>query len=287
MASDYTKIILDNGLVVLLKEIHTSPIISHWIWYQVGSRNEVPGITGASHWVEHMLFKGTDKFPSGKLDKAISREGGYWNAMTYIDWTTYFATMPADKIDLILQVEADRMRNAHFLEADVDSERSVIISERQGNENSPMFRMDEEIQAAAFRVHSYHHQVIGDMPDLENMRRDDLVDHYKKYYIPNNAVLTIAGDFKTKKMLKRIRELFGQIPAGEIPNRNMRTEPEQKGERRINLEGPGETAFVRFAYRAPMGDDKDFFSLMILDSLLTGASSLNMFGGGISNKTSR
>ncbi|MDH5605394.1 MAG: insulinase family protein, partial [Anaerolineae bacterium] len=112
MQSDATKIILDNGLQVLLKEIHTAPIISHWLWYRVGSRDEGPGRTGASHWVEHMLFKGTPDFPGGQLDRAVSRQGGYWNAMTYIDWTTYFATMPADSIDLIQRLEADRMVNA-------------------------------------------------------------------------------------------------------------------------------------------------------------------------------
>src|SRR5512136_1000772 len=107
-----TRMSLPNGLLLLLKEVHTAPLISHWIWYRVGSRNEVAGITGASHWVEHMQFKGTAQFPAAILDRAISRDGGYWNAFTYLDWTTYFATMPADKIDLVLRLEADRMLNS-------------------------------------------------------------------------------------------------------------------------------------------------------------------------------
>jgi len=149
--SPVTKLRLSNGLSVLLKEIHNAPIISHWLWYRVGSRNEIAGITGISHWVEHMLFKGTPQFPPAVLDKAISRDGGFWNAFTYLDWTTFFETMPADKIDLALRLESDRILNCLFDPDEVASERTVIISERQGNENEPLFRLGEELQAAAFR----------------------------------------------------------------------------------------------------------------------------------------
>lgn len=271
----------------MLKEIHTAPIISHWVWYRVGSRNEVAGFTGVSHWVEHMQFKGTPQFPSTVLDKAISREGGFWNAFTYLDWTTYFETMPAEKIDLALRLEADRMVNSQFDPQEVASERTVIISERQGNENEPLFRLGEELQALAFRVHSYHHEVIGDLADLETMQRDDLYRHYRQYYTPNNAVIAVAGDFESEVMLDRIRELFEPIPAGEALLQRIRPEPAQSGERRFTLEGPGETTYIQFAHRAPAASDPDFFPLTVLDSLLTGPSSLNMFGGGISNKTSR
>lgn len=271
----------------MLKEIHTAPIISHWVWYRVGSRNEVAGFTGVSHWVEHMQFKGTPQFPSTVLDKAISREGGFWNAFTYLDWTTYFETMPAEKIDLALRLEADRMVNSQFDPQEVASERTVIISERQGNENEPLFRLGEELQALAFRVHSYHHEVIGDLADLETMQRDDLYRHYRQYYTPNNAVIAVAGDFESEVMLGRIRELFEPIPAGEALLQRIRPEPAQSGERRFTLEGPGETTYIQFAHRAPAASDHDFFPLTVLDSLLTGPSSLNMFGGGISNKTSR
>jgi zinc protease len=287
MSDAVTKEQLENGMWVLMKEIHTAPIISHWVWYRVGSRNEKPGATGISHWVEHMQFKGTPTFPAGVLDKAISRDGGFWNAMTYIDWTTYFETMPADKIDLALQLEADRMINSAFEPEEVDSERTVVISERQGNENSPLFRLDEEMQAVAFRVHPYHHEVIGDQTDLETMTREQLYAHYKSYYVPNNAVLAIAGDFETKAMLKKVKAVFGEIPAGNEPPRTVRAEPAQTGERRVTVEGPGETTFVRAAYRSPQANDPDFFILTVLDSLLTGPSSVNLFGGGISNKTSR
>lgn len=282
-----TKTTLSNGLFVLLKEIHSSPIISHWVWYRVGSRDEATGLTGVSHWVEHMLFKGTPEFPASVLDKAISREGGVWNAFTYLDWTTYFETMPADKIDLALRLEADRMSNSLFDPVEVSSERTVIISERQGSENEPLFLLGEEVQAAAFRVHPYHHQIIGDMADLHTITREDLYLHYQRRYVPNNAVLAISGDFDTERMLERVRELYEPIAQGEEITRLVRPEPVQSGERRVIVEGPGETVYVQAAYHAPEAAHPDFFAFTVLDSLLTGASNLNMFGGGISNKTSR
>lgn len=282
-----TKLTLANGLLVLLKEIHTSPIISHWIWYRVGSRDEVPGMTGASHWVEHMMFKGTPAFPLGSLDRSVSREGGYLNAFTFLDWTSFFETLPADKIDLALRLEADRMFNCLFDANEVNSERTVVISERQGSENEPLFRLSEEVQSAAFRVHPYHHEIIGDLTDLYTIQRDDLYRHYRNYYLPDNAVLTIAGDIETQSMIDRIRELFEPLPSGATPPRLVRTEPPQAGERRVAVEGPGETTYLQVSYRAPKADDLDFFALNLLDSLLTGPTNLNMFGGGVTNKTSR
>ncbi len=287
MSDSITKVTLSNGLQILLKEIHTAPIISHWIWYRVGSRDEPCGKTGIAHWIEHMLFKGTPRFPASVLDKAISREGGTWNAMTYLDWTTCFETMPADKIDLALSLEADRMLNCLFDPQEVESERTVIISERQGNENEPLFRLNEEVQAAAFRVHPYHHEVIGDLVDLQTMTRDDLYQHYRTYYVPNNAVLAIAGDFETDEMLLRIREHYEPIPRGEEPPRLNRTEPPQQGERRVTVQGPDDTTYLILAHHVPNSTHPDFIPLTILDSLLTGPSNLNVFGGGVSNKTSR
>ncbi|HEX2981261.1 MAG TPA: pitrilysin family protein [Anaerolineaceae bacterium] len=278
----------ENGLTVMLKEIHTAPIISHWIWYRVGSRDEIPGITGVSHWVEHMQFKGTPQFPAGVLDKAISREGGVWNAFTYLDWTTFYETLPAEKIDLAIRLESDRMVNSLFEPEEVASERTVIISEREGNENQPLFRLDEAVQSAAFAVHPYHHEIIGDMSDLHSMQRDDLYRHYRTYYTPNNAVLAIAGDFDTEAMLARLHDTFGPIAPGDPAPHPARPEPPSSGEKRLTVEGPGETTYIQFAYRAPAANDPDFFAVTVLDSLLTGPTGLNMFGGGgISNKTSR
>jgi zinc protease len=288
MPKTYSKTVLPNGMTVMLKEIHTTPLISVWVWYRVGSRDEAPPLTGVSHLVEHMQFKGTPRFPAEVMDRAVAREGGTRNAFTYLDWTTYFETMPAAKVELALRLEADRMVHSLFDKGEFASERTVVISEREGSENQPLFQLGEAVQHAAFRVHPYHHEVIGDMADLRSLRRDDLYRHYRSYYVPNNAVLSISGDFRTREMLARIRRLFGRIPRGAVPPRLDRPEPEPQGETRVTVEGPGETTYVQVAYHFPTAGHADFFALSVLDSLLAGPSNLNMFGGGgISNKTSR
>ncbi|MGQ0603771.1 MAG: M16 family metallopeptidase [Anaerolineales bacterium] len=279
---------LKNGLTVVLKEVRVAPVISWWVWYRVGSRHEKPGVTGISHWVEHMMFKGTTHFPGNTSDRQVARDGGFRNAMTWIDWTAYFETMPAEKIDYALQLEADRMRNALFPPKEVESERTVIISERQMYENEPTFRLGEEMQNTAFRVHSYHHEVIGDEADLHGMTRADLYGHYQRYYAPNNAIAVAVGDFKIKDMLARIEKLFGRHKPMALPELRPRTEPEQKGERRVTVTGEGETTYVQMAYHAPSATDPDFFPMTALDSIIAGASSFNMMGGGgTSNKSSR
>ena len=273
-------------MVVLLKEVHSAPIISWWVLYRIGSRNERTGTTGISHWVEHMMFKGTEQFPPGSLDKAIDRVGGQWNAQTFLDYTAYYETLPASEIDLALRLEADRMINAQFDPEEVESERTVIISERQGSENSPMFWLGEEVQAAAFRVHGYHHEIIGDMTDLHTMTRDDLYNHYKHHYMPNNAIAVAVGDFDSEALLARIKELYEAIPAGEAPALFMRPEPEQVGERRVRpSSAPARPHSCRLAYRVPAATDPDWFKLELVNSILCGPDSMG--GGGIDNKTSR
>lgn len=280
-----TRHVLANGMVVLLKEVHTAPVTSWWVLYRVGSRNERTGLTGVSHWVEHMLFKGTELFPAGMLDKAVERVGGVWNAQTSFDYTAFFETMPSGEIDLALRAEADRMVHALFDSDEVESERTVIISEREGSENSPTFWLMEELRAAAFRVHPYHHQTIGDMVDLRHMTRDDLVNHYRTYYVPNNTIAVAVGDFDTETMLTRIKELYGSIPPGSPPPPVTRTEPSQHGERRVTVERAGNAAHVYVAYRAPAATHPDWFRLAIVDSILAGASAPG--GDGIGNRTSR
>jgi len=288
MTNPIIKTQLSNGLTVQLKEIHTAPIISHWVWYRVGSRNELPGKTGISHWTEHMQFKGTPQFPAGVLDKAISRDGGVWNAFTYLDWTAYYETMPADKIDLALRLESDRMVNSVYDPKEVESERTVVISEREGGENEPTFRLSEAVQEASFDVHSYRHEVIGYKEDLYKIQRDDLYNHYRAHYNPNNAVLAVAGDFDAITMLARIEELYGRLPAGEKPVCPASPEPASTAEKRVEVKGPGETTYMQLVYHAPAANCDDFFAMTVVDSLLTGPTGLNMFGGGgTSNKTSR
>ena len=282
-----TRYTLPNGLLILLKENHNAPVISQWIWYRVGSRDEQPGKTGLSHWVEHMQFKGTPSFPANTLDKAIARLGGYWNAYTHLDWTTYFETMPADKIGLAIRLEADRMVNSTFEPAEVASERTVIISERQGSENEPIFQLSEAVRANAFSTHNYRHEVLGDLTDLQTLQRDDLFSHYRTYYIPDNAVLAIAGDFETESMLEQLRQAYESIPSGQQPTHSTNPEPAQTSERRITIDGQGSTTYIEIAYHVPAATHPDFFPLMVTDSLLSGAGNLNMFGSGISNRTSR
>lgn len=273
--------VLDNGLTVLLKETHTAPVTSFWVAYRVGSRNEPTGKTGISHWVEHMMFKGTDKFPAGVLDKEIDRNGGQWNAFTSMDYTMYHETLPAERIGIALEAESDRMMNAKFDIEEVESERTVIISERQGAENEPMFWLREQLRATTFHVHGYHHEIIGDMVDLHTMTRDDLYHHYRQHYAPANAAIIVVGDFQSDAMLTRIQDLFGTLPGGEHPKAFNRAEPPQTGERRIKVERPGDTAFLEVAYRVPDALHDDWYKLNVLDSALTGP------GGGIDNRTSR
>ena len=279
--SDVTKHTLQNGMTILLKEEHSAPIITWIVMYRIGSRNERTGQTGISHWVEHMMFKGTDRYPAGELDDLIDQVGGQWNAFTNFDYTGYYEKLPADKIDIALDLEADRMANARFDRDEVESERTVIISERGMYENQPMFWLSEEVQAAAFRVHGYHHEIIGDMADLQTMTRDDLYEHYKTYYTPNNAIGVCVGAFDTDEMLAKIREFFEPIKPGPEPRYFSRQEPPQRGERRVQVVRPSNTAFVEIAYHAPPYTHQDWFPLKVLDAVLSGP------GGGIGNKTSR
>ena len=288
MTNSAQLITLPNGLSVHLKEIHTAPIISTWVWYRVGSRNETPGKTGISHWVEHMQFKGTQAFPDGILDREIARVGGEWNALTHLDWTTYYEVLPAHLFDISLALEADRMVNSQYDPEEVELERTVIISEREGSENHPLFLLAETVQNAAFSQHPYKHEVIGLKEDLRTITCEDLYQHYRQYYQPGNAVLAIAGDFNTQDLLSEIEMIYGILPPGEPINPVIEQEPPISQERRVQVSGPGETSYVQIAYRAPSASNPDFFALTVLDSLLTGPSSLNMFGsGGTSNKTSR
>jgi len=286
-ANDFIKTELSNGLTVLVKEAHAAPVASFWVWYRVGSRNEHLGITGISHWVEHMLFKGTDEFPRGAAEKAISREGGMFNGMTWYDFTTYFATLPADRIELALRIEADRMVNSLFDPDEVASERTVIISERQGNENDPEFLLNEELMGAAFRVHPYGIETVGHMCDLETMTREQLYTHYRTYYTPHNALVIAVGDFDAQEMLHLVEQRFGALPNGpDIPPVSG-VEPPQKGERRITVEGEGNVAYLEMVFRAPAVHESDFFALTALDAALTGASGMTFMGGGLTNKSSR
>ncbi|MCD4738536.1 MAG: insulinase family protein [Anaerolineae bacterium] len=281
------KTTLDNGLTVLARESHTAPVTSFWVWYRVGSRNEKPGITGISHWVEHMLFKGTKRWPRRKLDQAIAREGSYLNAMTWYDFTAFYETLPSNKINLALDIESDRMANSLFDPTEVASERSVIISERQGRENSPLFRLEEKLAETAYHVHPYRHQVIGYQRDLESMTRADLYQHYRTYYTPNNALLAVAGDFNAGEMIRVIERHFeGLAPGPAVPEVKI-TEPIQQSERRVTVEGAGNTDYLNIAYHIPAATHPDIFPLTVLSVALAGSSGSLIGRGSLTNHTSR
>jgi zinc protease len=281
------RFVLDNGMTILIKEMHHAPIASFWIWYRVGSGDERPGITGISHWVEHMLFKGTPRFPKGAIDRQIARLGGASNGMTWLDFTTYLETLPSHEIDLAFQIESDRMVNALFEPDEVEAERTVIISERQGSENDPSFLLDEEVKAAAFRIHPYRHNTIGDLWDLQHMSRQELVQHYRTYYAPNNAVAVLVGDVDPQQALSRLGELFGPIPRGPGIPVMRRPEPAQHGERRILREGEGTVAYLQVSYHAPEMASTDLMALLVMNAALTGPERMSFSGGGGTNRSSR
>ena len=269
---------LPNGLRVILQESHTAPVVTTWLWLRVGSRDESEGATGLSHWVEHMLFKGSPNYPQGAIMRQINRHGGYINAMTSNDFTAYYATLPAHRADLPLLIEADRLQNATFDPEQVESERQVIIAEREGSENEPTFRLAEQVGAAAFAVHPYRHQTIGWKHDLQTLSRDQLYAHYQHHYQPNNAVLVIVGDIDPQAHLKRLHETLGALPAGPQSDHTVRPEPLQLGERRLTLHMPGSAPSIRLCYHTPPVSHPDYIPLVILDALLSGGKAMFAFG---------
>ncbi|MBI2941391.1 MAG: insulinase family protein [Chloroflexi bacterium] len=270
---------LPNGLTILTREIHTAPVATFWVWYRVGARNEVPGITGISHWVEHMLFKGTPTLGKGEVFRTVSKNGGTLNGFTWLDFTAYFETLPADRIGLAIRIESDRMADSLFDPAEVASERTVIISEREGSENYPTFHLGDEVNAAAFKVHPYGQGVIGARCDLLSMTRDDLYGYYQTHYAPNNAVVVAVGDFATSDLLRQVEDAFGPIPPGPEPRPVRSVEPPQQGERRVVVQRPGPTAYFEVAYHIPAASDPDIVPLIVLDGILSGAKPMGLSSG--------
>jgi zinc protease len=268
---------LPNGLTVLLREVRTAPLVSVWCWYRVGSRDEGPGRTGVSHWVEHMNFKGTANIPRDQMKGIVERFGGMWNGYTWIDQTTYLETAGRHAVDQMLFIEAERMHNGLYEPAECESERTVIISELQGGENDPEQLLDIEVTATALRVHPYRHPTIGWIDDLRTMTRDDLYAHYRRYYVPNNATLVVVGDVDGEDVLQRAERHFGAIAPGPQPSRLRVAEPPQLGERRVRIEREGTTAYLKLAYRGPAASDPDFFPMLVLDAVLTGAKGVNLW----------
>ena len=269
--------VLDNGLKVLVHEVRTAPLVSVWCWYRVGSRDEPPGLTGASHWVEHMNFKGTAGIPADEFKERIDRFGGFWNGYTWIDQTTYVETATRDALDAMLFMEAERMDRCLYDPEACEAERSVIVSELQGGENDPEQLLDVEVTATAFKAHPYRHPTIGWLGDLRAMTRDDLYGHYRRHYTPANATLVIVGDVDAAEACRAAERRFRPIAAGTAPPPVRTTEPAQNGARELEIVREGTTAHLKVAFHAPAVTDPDFAPMLVLDAALTGAKGLNLW----------
>jgi len=268
---------LANGLTVITHPVHTAPLVSVWCWYRVGSRDEGPGLTGVSHWVEHMNFKGTTNILRDDMKTIVEKFGGSWNGYTWLDQTAYLQTAGQDALERMLFIEAERLANGLYEPQDCESERTVIISELQGSENDPEQLLDSEVTATAFRAHTYRHPTIGWIEDLKSMTRDDLYGHYRRHYVPANATLVVVGDVEAGRVLELAEQRFGSIPSGQRPQRQRVIEPQQVGERRVIVERPGTTAYLKAAWHTPAVGDPDFLAMLVLDAALTGAKGLNIW----------
>lgn len=235
-----------------------------------------------------MQFKGTRTYTAKEMEDTIARTGGYSNAFTSPDWTTYFQTVPSAALEIALRFESDRMVNSLYEPEEVETERTVILSEREGNENDPQFLLSEAVQLAAFTQHPYRNEVLGSTEDLLSLTRDDLYNHYRNYYQPSNALLCLAGSFDVDSTLTLIKNYFESIKNQE-PIRSIPTpETEITDTVSVELQGPDEADYIQIAWRSPQADDPDFFAYTLIESILSGPSSLSMFGsGGIGNRSSR
>jgi len=266
--------VLDNGLKVLLLEDHKAPVAVFQVWYRVGSRNETLGKTGLSHVLEHMMFKGTDKLGPEEYSDTIKRNGGDENAFTTADSTTYFATLASDRIDVEIELEADRMQNLKFAEEQFFPELEVVMEERRTRtDDKPIPELFEQMRATAFTAHPYQWPVIGWMNDLRQLSREDALAYYRGYYAPANAVAIAVGDFDSDALLAKIEAAFGAIPAGRAAPVVRAIEPTQAGERRTTLRRPAELPFVALAYHVPNLDSLDSYALDVLSDLLAGGKS--------------
>jgi zinc protease len=265
---------LRNGLEVVLAPDPHSPTVSCWVWYHVGSVNEHPGITGVSHWVEHMMFQGSPHYRKGEIDRAIFAVGGTSNAFTDNDFTAYFATVPREHLEVPLRIEADRLVGATMDATDADRERAVILSEREGNENRPEFRVEEELHALAFRHHPYRWDPLGFAGDMAKMNTTAVTEYYRRFYGPANALLVLAGGFEPQATLTVVRRKFGRIPRRGASTGVPTTEPPIRGARRGELNGPGSTALVEVGWRAPSWSDPRAAVAILIDQLLGGETSL-------------
>lgn len=272
------EIVLDNGLKIILLEEHKAPVISFQVWYKVGSRNETTGKTGLSHMLEHFMFKGTKKYGPQEFSRLIAQNGGNDNAMTHYDFTMYFEIMASDRVEIPVRLEADRMDGLLFDEREFQSELQVVKEERRmRSEDNPAGALYENLAAMAYMAHPYKAPIIGWMSDLEGLARDDAVDYYQKYYIPNNAFIVMVGDFKRDEVLPLIQKHFGRKKRGPLPPELATVEPSQEGERRFFLKKEAELPMIAVAYHVPNLRDNNGYALALLAVVLGEGKSSRLY----------
>jgi len=269
---------LPNGLRVLLLEDHRSPIVSFQVWYRVGSRNERRGATGIAHLLEHLMFKGTPTYGPRQYARIVEQNGGQDNAFTSQDVTSYFVNIAADKLDLVVELEADRMQNLLLDPKEIDSERQVVIEERRTRtEDDPGGFLGEEVGSIAFKAHPYGNPIIGWMEDLKRITPDEIRAFYRTYYVPNNAIVVAVGAFRAEDALERITRRFGRIPRGPAPPPVLAVEPRQNGERRVIVRKQAELPIVYLAWHVPNHGSPDAAALEVLSGVLSGGRASRLY----------
>ncbi|MDQ7041295.1 MAG: pitrilysin family protein [Rhodothermus sp.] len=262
-----------NDLQVLLMPQNVVPVVAFMITYHVGSRNEPTGLTGATHMLEHLMFKGTERFNKTRgtsVFQVLQRVGAQVNATTWLDRTNYYALLPREHLALAVEIEADRMRGALIRPEDVEAERTVILNEMDRGENDPLRNLYHAVWSVAFVAHPYRHPTIGWRSDVEHMTAEALRHFYDTYYWPNNATVSIIGDFDPETALTLVREHFGSIPRAPQPIPPVWTrEPVQRGERRVTVQQAGQLGLVMIAFKAPAGLEPDADALDVLATLLS------------------
>jgi len=266
---------LDNGLKVLFLEDRDIPNVAYYTFFRVGSRNERPGITGLSHFLEHMMFNGTARYGPGEFDRVMEFSGGANNAWTSEDVTAYTDWFPASALEAMIDLEADRMQGLLFDPEVFESERGVVASERRmAVENNNEGLLAESVQATAVMAHPYHWSVIGWMSDILSWRREDLLQYYRTFYAPNNAVLVVVGDFDSGSALELIKKHYGPIPPSPPPPPVVTVEPEQLGPRLTVIRKEAQAPSFLMAYHAPACRGEDYPAMAVLEkALLDGESS--------------
>ena len=269
---------LDNGLRVLLLEDHRSPIVTVQTWYRVGSRNEARGATGIAHFLEHLMFRGTARYGPGEFARLVERNGGQDNAFTSQDVTSYYVNLAADRLDLVLDLEADRMHNLLLDAKIIAAEREVVIEERRTRtEDDPGGALGEEVSAIAFRAHPYGQPIIGWPTDLTRITPEEIRAFYRTYYVPNNALLVVVGDFKAAEVLAKVRATFGAVPRGPEPPPVLAVEPPQSSERRLTVQRPAELPIVYLGYPVPNQKSPDAAALELLSVILSGGRTSRLY----------